>query len=94
MCVWSSFICSWDPKETWALITWLFYAVYLHGRIYKDWSAKKTAAVSASAPWTSCAAGRRPQRAMLEHTCHTGKIGTHRKDKNIVIVTHRKERNT
>ena len=39
---------SWDPKETWALITWLFYAVYLHGRIYKDWSPKKTAAVSAS----------------------------------------------
>ena len=40
--------CSWDPKETWALITWLFYAVYLHGRIYKDWTPKKTAAVSAS----------------------------------------------
>lgn len=39
---------SWDPKETWALITWLFYAIYLHGRIYKDWSPKKTAAVSAS----------------------------------------------
>ncbi|QDZ18093.1 cytochrome c biogenesis protein CcsA [Chloropicon primus] len=39
---------SWDPKETWALITWLFYAVYLHGRIYKDWTPKKTAAVSAS----------------------------------------------
>jgi len=39
---------SWDPKETWALITWLFYAIYLHGRIYKDWSPKTTAAVSAS----------------------------------------------
>jgi len=39
---------SWDPKETWALITWLFYAIYLHGRIYKDWTPKKTAAVSAS----------------------------------------------
>ena len=48
VCVWSSLICSWDPKETWALITWLFYAVYLHGRIYKDWSPKKPAAVSAS----------------------------------------------
>nr|YP_010027141.1 CcsA [Acrostichum speciosum]QOS04077.1 CcsA [Acrostichum speciosum] len=24
---------SWDPKETWALITWLIYAVYLHTRI-------------------------------------------------------------
>ena len=29
-------------------MTWLFYAVYLHGRIYKDWSPKKTAAVSAA----------------------------------------------
>lgn len=24
---------SWDPKETWALITWLIYAVYLHVRL-------------------------------------------------------------
>jgi len=39
---------SWDPKETWALVTWLFYAIYLHGRIYKDWSAKDTAWVSAA----------------------------------------------
>ena len=23
---------SWDPKETWALITWLIFAVYLHTR--------------------------------------------------------------
>lgn len=44
----SSFCRSWDPKETWALVTWLFYAVYLHGRIYKDWSPRKTAAVSAA----------------------------------------------
>ena len=26
---------SWDPKETWALITWLVYALYLHFRIYR-----------------------------------------------------------
>ncbi len=26
---------SWDPKETWALITWLVYAFYLHARLYK-----------------------------------------------------------
>jgi len=38
---------SWDPKETWALVTWLFYAIYLHGRIYKDWTPKTTAMVSA-----------------------------------------------
>ena len=29
---WSSFW-SWDPKEVWALITWIIYAVYLHLRI-------------------------------------------------------------
>ena len=29
---WSSFW-SWDPKETWALITWIIYAVYLHLRL-------------------------------------------------------------
>lgn len=30
---------SWDPKETAALITWLVYAVYLHGRF--SWGSKK-----------------------------------------------------
>lgn len=25
---------SWDPKETWALITWLFYSLYLHFRLF------------------------------------------------------------
>jgi cytochrome c-type biogenesis protein CcsB len=34
---------SWDPKETWALITWLIFAVYLHARITKGWEGKKTA---------------------------------------------------
>lgn len=29
---WSSWW-SWDPKETWALITWIFYAIYLHQRL-------------------------------------------------------------
>jgi cytochrome c-type biogenesis protein CcsB len=28
---------SWDPKETWALITWLVFAAYLHARIIKGW---------------------------------------------------------
>lgn len=27
----------WDPKETWALITWLFYSVYLHLRLSRGW---------------------------------------------------------
>ena len=34
---------SWDPKETWALITWLVFAAYLHARITKNWQGKKTA---------------------------------------------------
>ncbi len=33
---------SWDPKETWALITWLVYALYLHFRLYRK--NRKTAA--------------------------------------------------
>nr|QUE29915.1 CcsA [Erythrocladia irregularis] len=34
---------SWDPKETWALITWLIFAAYLHTRINKAWKGKKPA---------------------------------------------------
>src|SRR3989338_2869042 len=34
---------SWDPKETWALITWLIYAAYLHLRLNKNWQGKKAA---------------------------------------------------
>lgn len=34
---------SWDPKETWALITWLIFASYLHSRILKGWQGKKAA---------------------------------------------------
>ena len=34
---------SWDPKETWALITWLVFATYLHARITKGWEGKRTA---------------------------------------------------
>ena len=31
---------SWDPKETWALITWSMYALYIHMRIYRKGSVK------------------------------------------------------
>ena len=31
---------SWDPKETWSLITWLVYAAYLHARYIKGLSGK------------------------------------------------------
>ena len=34
---------SWDPKETWALITWFIYAAYLHTRISKGWRGKRSA---------------------------------------------------
>lgn len=34
---------SWDPKETWALITWIIYAIYLHLRINKKYAGKKMA---------------------------------------------------
>jgi len=34
---------SWDPKETWALITWLVYAAYLHARISRGWQGRKPA---------------------------------------------------
>ncbi len=32
---------SWDPKETWSLITWLIYAIYLHLRFKKGWTGRK-----------------------------------------------------
>ncbi|MBX7221720.1 MAG: cytochrome c biogenesis protein CcsA [Blastocatellia bacterium] len=34
---------SWDPKETWALITWLAYAAYLHTRIVHNWKGRSSA---------------------------------------------------
>lgn len=34
---------SWDPKETWALITWIIFAAYLHARITKGWEGKRAA---------------------------------------------------
>ena len=36
----------WDPKETWSLITWFIYAIYLHLRIVAKWKGKYTAIVS------------------------------------------------
>ncbi len=37
---------SWDPKETWSLITWFIYAFYLHGRMIRGWRGKKVAIVA------------------------------------------------
>ena len=39
---------SWDPKETWAFISWLFYAAYLHMRISKGWQGRKPALLATS----------------------------------------------
>lgn len=37
---------SWDPKETWALLTWLVFAIYLHTRLTKGWEGKKPAVIA------------------------------------------------
>ncbi|MEW6585706.1 MAG: c-type cytochrome biogenesis protein CcsB [Nitrospirota bacterium] len=37
---------SWDPKETWSLITWFIYAFYLHGRMIRGWRGRKVAIVA------------------------------------------------
>lgn len=39
---WSRFW-GWDPKEVWALITWLFYATFLHVRLSRGWDGEKSA---------------------------------------------------
>ena len=35
--------CGWDPKETWAFITWVAYAAYLHARVTAGWKGKRAA---------------------------------------------------
>ncbi len=37
---------SWDPKETWSLITWLIYAVLLHARLMRGWRGSRIAWLS------------------------------------------------
>ncbi len=37
---------SWDPKETWSLITWFVYAAYLHARVTRGWRGRKAAWIS------------------------------------------------
>jgi cytochrome c-type biogenesis protein CcsB len=37
---------NWDPKETWALITWFIFAIYLHIRITMGWNGTKPALVA------------------------------------------------
>ncbi len=37
---------SWDPKETWSLITWLVYATLLHARFVRGWDGRRIAVLS------------------------------------------------
>lgn len=37
---------SWDPKETWALIAWIAFAVYLHSRLVEGWRGEKPALIA------------------------------------------------
>jgi cytochrome c-type biogenesis protein CcsB len=37
---------SWDPKETWSLITWFVYASLLHARLMRGWQGKQIAYLS------------------------------------------------
>ena len=37
---------SWDPKETWSLITWLFYGAYLHTRLTWGWRGRHSAVIA------------------------------------------------
>ena len=39
---------SWDPKETWALITWFTYATYLHSRLVANKDKKEVAVIGAA----------------------------------------------
>ena len=37
---------SWDPKETWSLITWFIYAILLHARLMRGWEGRRIAYIS------------------------------------------------
>jgi cytochrome c-type biogenesis protein CcsB len=36
----------WDPKETWAFVSWVVYAAYLHARVTAGWKGRAAAAVA------------------------------------------------
>jgi len=43
--IWGSYW-NWDPIQTWSLITWLIYALIIHGRLVWGWEGAKTALLS------------------------------------------------
>jgi cytochrome c-type biogenesis protein CcsB len=42
----------WDPKETWAFVSWALYACYLHARTTAGWRGKRAAGLACAA-WAS-----------------------------------------
>ncbi|HZB97919.1 MAG TPA: cytochrome c biogenesis protein CcsA, partial [Candidatus Sulfotelmatobacter sp.] len=38
----------WDPKETFAFITWVIFAIYLHARVTYGWKEKRAAMITAA----------------------------------------------
>jgi cytochrome c-type biogenesis protein CcsB len=37
---------SWDPKETWSLVTWMVYSAFLHARLARGWTGRRMALLS------------------------------------------------
>lgn len=37
---------TWDPRQTWALVTWLIYAIILHSRLLAGWRGRRAAILS------------------------------------------------
>lgn len=44
----------WDPKEVWALITFFFYAAYLHLRLSRNWHGERSAWLAVIGFASSC----------------------------------------
>ena len=42
---WGSYI-SWDPRQIWALVTWLIFGIVLHARLQRGWRGRRAAALS------------------------------------------------
>jgi cytochrome c-type biogenesis protein CcsB len=36
----------WDPKETWAFVSWVVYAAYLHARVTAGWKGRRAAVIA------------------------------------------------
>jgi len=63
----------WDPIETWSLIVWIIYAVYLHLRFMRRWRGVRLAwyAIVAMPVALFCLLGI----PVVYHTAHAGYIG-------------------